>query len=196
MLLPSVPRYLAPILPLALVVGFLWAARWRSVFLVVMVAQLVLGALQLPWLVPVPGTGVFRAPSLPEYNPASRDAILVWSLPEPTEEGATLDPLKRIEDGATVAVRRAEVEMDGDGGVFNLLTLYLGQRAWPQEWRKGRALRAHGLPRVDYVLAPPENLDSSEQQSLQAIPGARVRLHYGPRWFQMQLFKVLPARLD
>lgn len=195
-LLPSVPRYLAPILPLALVVGFLWAARWRSVFLVVMVAQLALGALQLPWLVPVPGTGVFRAPSLPEYNPASRDAILVWSLPEPTEEGATLDPLKRIEDGATVAVRRAEVEMDGDGGVFNLLTLYLGQRAWPQEWRKGRPLRAHGLPRVDYVLAPPENLDSSEQQSLQAIPGARVRLHYGPRWFQMQLFKVLPARLD
>jgi len=195
-LLPAMPRYLAPILPLALVVAFLWAARWKSVFIVVMLVQLVLGILQLPWLLPGGESGVFSAPSLLEHNPGHQDGILVRSLPAPTEVGTTTDPLKRIEDQARVVLRRPEAGPQGDGGAYNLLALYLGERARWQEWRQGQRLEVHGLLGVDYVLAPPESLEASEQEFLEPIPGARLRLQCGPRWFQMQLFKVLPARLD
>ncbi len=139
-LLPSmIPRYLAPILPLALALAFLWAARWRVTFATCLALQLAIGALQIPWWPPlVEGCPRWGPPEMTDQTCQS-PPLHIDMIPAPTVPGSTVDPFNCIADGSVVAFDLKP--LDSRGFVRSFLSNYLVRRVHPLKPVKGAVCR-------------------------------------------------------
>jgi hypothetical protein len=105
---PVYVRYLAPFLPMVLILGFLWAARWRASYVGCVVFLLLVGPLQILGNTPVVHAALERLHlsgvlyDHPWYY--ERYPRLVWGVPCVRDPMPRPSVLKRIPEGAKVGL--------------------------------------------------------------------------------------------
>jgi len=114
-LLPPVyARYLAPFLPMALIPGFLWAARWRSTYVACLVFMLAVGPVQIlgnmpPWSAALGKAGIAGLTyDHPWYH--ERLPRLDWRIPVVRDPMPTPSIFQRIPPGARIGLVLVQAE--------------------------------------------------------------------------------------